>query len=413
MAQWKFSYRRRVSPIDRRTEGIGSNPKQATAAGNTGPKSSKTGKAFVVAEHFGLIGGGAKAPLLLAQELQKLGLKVTVFTGSLLFGESPVPGDIEIRTPRVNRGWRFKFPLRSLARQVRNEVWRRNPDLVVVCGVTDLAGFLLGMDCAKRLMIWEFSNASPGNPLVNWKAARLLNRSRAVLSPSSTIDKNIGKNYGFSGELFRLSFWVKASDMEDSIKNAKKRWDFIFLGRKDKDKGLSELLEATASVKSEWPDVRVLIAGPGDVEEYKNLATRLGMSKNVIFEFFGTEEKTLMALATSRFLVLPSYHEGYPLVILEAAALGVPFIATDVGSVPEMVGTSSAAAIVPARDADSLGTAMLTALSIEEGIYSEKRCAARRLFSRLSGQRKVAQQVANLVRFAGMASKPNHGKTGL
>jgi glycosyltransferase involved in cell wall biosynthesis len=206
---------------------------------------------------------------------------------------------------------------------------------------------------------------------------------------------------------------VRASELEDSIKNVRKRWDFIFLGRKDKDKGLSELIEATASVRSEWPDVGVLIAGPGDVEEYKNLATSLGLSRNIVFEFFSTEEKTLMALAASRYLVLPSYHEGYPLVILEAADLGVPFIATDVGSVPEMVGTSSAAAIVPARDADSLGAAMLTALSIEEEIYLEKRCAARRLFSSLSGQRKVAQQVADLVRFASMASRPNNGETGL
>jgi glycosyltransferase involved in cell wall biosynthesis len=325
-------------------------------------------------------------------------LEVTVFTASLLFGESPVPGDIEIRTPRFNRGWRFKFPLRALAHQVRNEVWRRNPDLVVVCGVTDLAGFLLGMDCAERLMIWEFSNASPGNPLVNWKAARLLNRSRAVLSPSASIDEQIRANYHYDGTLLRLPFWIEQAKCEQDEGSKTKSYDFIYLGRRDPEKGLFELISACANVVQKRPNLKVLIAGPGDESRYREHAEALRVANKVEFIFFATEEETMMALSSSRYLVLPSYHEGYPLVLLEAAMFGVPFIATQVGSVPEMVGRSEAGLLVPPRDKGALARMMLQVLDEPTDAYERRCSAARELFTDLAGPteiQRLLEQLAN------------------
>jgi glycosyltransferase involved in cell wall biosynthesis len=343
-----------------------------------------------------LIGGGAKAPFLLAQELQKLGLEVTVFTASLLFGDSPVPSGIDIKTPGFNRGWRFKFPLYLLARRARKAILEKKPSLVVVCGVTTLAQFLLKSDCADKLLIWEFSNASPGNPLVNWKAAGLLGRARAVLSPSSSIDHQIRVNYQYDGNLLRLPFWVEQAGGCANEGRTAFQWDFIYLGRRDPEKGLFELITACAFVARKRAQLRVLIAGPGDETAYKERATDLGVAQNIQFTFFATEEETMTALSNSRYLVLPSYHEGYPLVLLEAAKFGKPFVATRVGSVPEMLGASEAGMLVPPKNPEALFLAMMKALEESDDAYRQRCVAARQLFANLSGTASVQK---NLIRF--------------
>ena len=104
------------------------------------------------------------------------------------------------------------------------------------------------------------------------------------------------------------------------------------------------------------------------------------------------------ALANSRYLVLPSYHEGYPLVLLEAARCGVPSIATTVGSIPEMFANSRAALLVPPRDVSALAEAMQTILAEPPKDYEERRKAAVELFARLSSAEVVRTRLKNLLR---------------
>jgi glycosyltransferase involved in cell wall biosynthesis len=351
----------------------------------------------VVAEHFGIIGGGAKAPLLLARELSHLGFRVSVFTASLLFADSLPPAGMKVHTPAFNRGWRFRLPLRLLARRVRREIRRCQPDLVFVCGVTPLAHFLLKSDIAGQLLVWEFSNATPGNALVDWQAAGLLHACRAVLSPSASVDAQIRKNYGYGNGILRLPFWIEPIAL-DRVGDNPFVWDFVYLGRRDPEKGLFELVRATAVLAQSKPDLQVLIAGPGSAVAYQELAEQLGIAKNIEFRFFASELETMEALANSRYLVLPSYHEGYPLVLLEAGSYGIPFIATDVGSVAEMLAASDAGWLLPPRDTGALASLMQQALSEDPGRYRERSLAARRFFERLSSSEQVRSNLTGIVR---------------
>ncbi|MFC1488293.1 glycosyltransferase family 4 protein [Thermodesulfobacteriota bacterium] len=359
-------------------------------------------KAFVVTSHLGTIGGGALAPLLLCQELTALGLEVTAFTESLLFGEETIPVSFRIITPWFRRGCRWDIPGRVLSLQVEKEIKRQKPEFVFMCGVTKLASSLLRSGIAGHLLMWEFTNATPKNKLVDQEAIQALGKCRSVLSPSPVIDKGIQETYNYKGNILRLPFWVV--DHRIAMPEPPNMFvtDYIYLGRRDVEKGLNELVNATAVVAESNPDVRVLITGPGSDKPFRLLAEKLGIGQNISFKFFKTYSETMKTLATSKYIVLPSYHEGYPLVLLEAAERGVPFISTDVGSVKEVFNGSGSGLIIPPKDVDGLANAMLQVLGENEEIYQARRSAARAVFERVSSKEVVRK---NLVRVLNEAEK--------
>lgn len=113
-----------------------------------------------------------------------------------------------------------------------------------------------------------------------------------------------------------------------------------WLGRICPIKDVRTLLRAARLVADEIPDVRFRVMGPGDEdpeyeEDCRNLAKAMGLEGIAIFE---GRVNALEVLPQIDICVLSSISEAQPLVILEAAAFGVPTIATDVGSCSELLG---------------------------------------------------------------------------
>lgn len=354
-------------------------------------------RAFVICGMVGHRGGGCLAPLLLCQELAQLGLRVTCFTLLAEFVDGDVPREFKIVLPLLNKGHCWDWPSRCLAWQAQRRIALERPDYVFVTGITTLARYLLQSNVADQILAWEFTNANRGNRFVDAAATRLLGRARAVLSPSAAIDQGIRQTYGHQGRILRLPFWIEDQGVEYAPAPARFAADFIFLGRRDEEKGLEELVYSTAEVSKRFPSVRVLIAGPGSEEPYASLAHTLGVASNISFKFFKTRQETLKAMAQSRCLVLPSYHEGYPLVLLEAAQFSVPFIATTVGSVPGLYGESKAALLVPPRNVRELTAAMLAMLEESADAYAVRRKAAHAIFSKLSSSVGVRETLKNVL----------------
>ena len=354
-------------------------------------------RAFVISDMLGQKAGSYLATSLLCQELARLGLRVTCFAINVHFGGEQIPTSFAIVRPRFRRGCRWDWPGKCLAWQARQHIRSERPHWVFVVGVTRLARYLLDTDVAGHLLVWELTNATPGNKHVDAQASRLLGRCRAVLSPSQTIDQNIRLNHGYKGRILRLPFWIEDCQRASSPTPCEFLADFIYLGRRDVEKGLNELIRATAIVARELPQVRVLIAGQGSEATFAALARDLGVSGNVRFQFFQTREEALSALKRCRCLVLPSYHEGYPLVLLEAARSGVPFIATAVGSVPELYGDTCAAILISPRDDHALAQAMVRTLSEAAEQYQMRRAAAQAVFRRVSSAEAIETQLSKLL----------------
>jgi glycosyltransferase involved in cell wall biosynthesis len=137
----------------------------------------------------------------------------------------------------------------------------------------------------------------------------------------------------------------------------------LFVGNLKKDKGVMELLLAFNTLSREFGTYQLIIAGSGamqdDMQNYvntKGLCHRVQMLGNVAH----AQLPALMQHAD--LLVLPSYHEGVPNVILESMASGTPVVATDVGGIAEIVRPDVSGLLVAAAEPMQLAEAIRTAL---------------------------------------------------
>ncbi len=132
----------------------------------------------------------------------------------------------------------------------------------------------------------------------------------------------------------------------------------IFLGHVIPTKGINELITAWSGLDTQsW---RLLLVGTVD-DTYQKKIQRLFPAPTVEFLGEQSHERAMELLVASEGLVLPSYTEGFPNVVVEAMAMGKPVIATDVGAIPDML-TDGCGIVVPPRDADALRTALETVM---------------------------------------------------
>jgi glycosyltransferase involved in cell wall biosynthesis len=110
----------------------------------------------------------------------------------------------------------------------------------------------------------------------------------------------------------------------------------LFLGNLSHRKGVDDLLRALALPGFDRANVEVTLAG-GNTAEYEKLARELGVTDFVKFPGWCDQEQTAKLLAAADVLVLPSYDEVLPLVILEALANGVAVVTTAVGETPSLL----------------------------------------------------------------------------
>ncbi|WP_373135857.1 glycosyltransferase family 4 protein [Phocaeicola plebeius] len=134
---------------------------------------------------------------------------------------------------------------------------------------------------------------------------------------------------------------------------------FCFVGRIVGDKGINELVEAFLKLVSEFPACRLILVG--DFEE--KLDPVMPVVRQIIFEneqivFAGWQDDIRPYLAASDVFVFPSYREGFPNVVLQAGAMGLPCIVTDINGSNEIIHDQVNGLIIPPRDKDALWKAM-------------------------------------------------------
>lgn len=137
------------------------------------------------------------------------------------------------------------------------------------------------------------------------------------------------------------------------------KFTFIAIGRLVGDKGINELVAAFKKLNNELPDTRLLLVGPfePDLDPVKP-GTIHEIETNSAIEAVGSQKDVRPWLAASDCHVLASYREGFPNVVIEAGAMGLPQIVTDINGANEIIIEGRNGTIVPSKSTDALYQAM-------------------------------------------------------
>lgn len=169
----------------------------------------------------------------------------------------------------------------------------------------------------------------------------------------------------------------------------------ICVGRLCEQKGQLLLIEAARQLSDRGTEFELVLAGDGEMRgDLETLIARYGLEKQVrITGWIGSDQVRDEILA-ARALVLPSFAEGLPVVIMEAMALRRPVISTFVAGIPELVVPGEHGWLVPAGDVEALASAMHACLDASPGTIARMGVTAR---ERVLERHNVDREASKLV----------------
>lgn len=148
----------------------------------------------------------------------------------------------------------------------------------------------------------------------------------------------------------------KASEIRAIKKNL---FTFIFVGRVVRDKGINELVLAFRNLNLKYIETRLILVGPfEDNLDPISPESREIIKKNDCIDAVGKQSDVRPWYAASDCLVFPSYREGFPNVVLEAGALGLPAIVTDINGSREIITVGENGLIIPVKNTEALYQSM-------------------------------------------------------
>ncbi len=173
----------------------------------------------------------------------------------------------------------------------------------------------------------------------------------------------------------------------------------LMLGRLLGQKGILEFVEVARRIRSERPDVRFLLAGEEDPVHPDAVPVAWVKDQEGV-EYLGWRSDVESLLVEADLLLFPSYREGTPRVILEAAATGLPTVGFDVPGVREAVRDGTTGYLAPDRDVDAL-TGRVKMLLKDAQRRQEMGRMARRMVEQEFDVRAIERQYLDVYRALG------------
>ncbi len=177
---------------------------------------------------------------------------------------------------------------------------------------------------------------------------------------------------------------------------------FLFIARLIRDKGVTEYAEAARSVKRQFPEARFQVLGFLETANRGAIPRSEldGWVQEGIIEYLGSTGDVRPAIAEASCVVLPSYREGTPRVLLEAAAMGKPLIATDVPGCRNAVSDGVNGFLCAPRDHKDLAGKLIAFLSLEPEARMQMGMASRIKVEREYDERIVVNRYLAAIRYA-------------
>lgn len=306
-------------------------------------------------------GGSAIVPYQLSEELAKKGHDITVYTSDYkIAGDYKFPNSVKVFPLKTWLRWSEIYWTPGMIKRARQEI--SDVDIIHLHNYRTYQNLVVGR-YAREYRIPYILQAHGSLTTYFQKPIRkrifdrrwgfnLLKHASKVIAVTAIeaeqylsmgVEKNkieIVPNGIDLSEFDNLPEWGKFRT-KFAVRNDEKV--VLFLGRIEKLKGLSLLVEAMAGLSRSFADVRLVVVGPdaGDVERIKALAKSLNVEGKILFTgpLFGMDK--LEAYVDSDVFVMPSYYEIFGISALEALMCGKPVIVTDRCGVASTLESSS------------------------------------------------------------------------
>ena len=182
------------------------------------------------------------------------------------------------------------------------------------------------------------------------------------------------------------------------IRNGSEEFTFIFIGRMVRDKGINELVAAFARLNRDIPATKLLLVGKFEDELDPILPeTKRMIENNPNIEFVGYQNDVRPYLAAANVAVLPSYREGFPNVVMQAGAMGLAQIVTDINGCNEIIIDGRNGVIIPKQNEQALYDAMRK-LATDKDLTSKMADSARELIASRYRQQEVWEATLKMYR---------------
>lgn len=180
----------------------------------------------------------------------------------------------------------------------------------------------------------------------------------------------------------------------------------LFVGNLTERKGVSDLLQAMAVPGFDTSRLELTLAGGGDVRSYEEKARVLGVDRFVRFAGWSDQQQVAHLMARADVLVLASYDEGLPLVILEAMANGVAVVCSPVGEIPFVLTDGVNACFVQPGDVAGIAATLQRVLA-EPALRETLERNGRALYEQQFSLRRFSASIARIHRrHFGIAGQP-------
>jgi len=322
-------------------------------------------------------GGTERQARAVCGALAARGHRVSVLARRLSGPEQVVPGvTVHAKIRAIDQGQLFglTYAASAVAQLVREA--SRADVLHAHHLYLDAVAALVAGRIRGRAVVAKMAGAGPGGDLHRLRQTaggsillRLLHGLDAVIAPSPTCRTEL-LGAGFPADRIRViangvdSFLFSPNRALESTMPLPMRKGpvVLFTGRLIEAKGLLDLLEAWPLLLHKIPDAHLVLVGSGPLDaELGRRAALPPLAGRV--HLTGEVQDVRLYLRAATAYVLPSWAEGFPNALLEAMAMGLPCVATEIGPIADALRDGEEALLTPARDPSRLAAALARILA--------------------------------------------------
>ena len=230
------------------------------------------------------------------------------------------------------------------------------------------------LNTVERLTAWAATGVYPNS----YQLADFMIQEKLAPKTKVKVLAN-GSSNGIDLSYFNPEYFSKEQNTALRKKLHLKPMDvvLIFIGRLVGDKGINELVQAFTKLQLQIPDIKLLLVGSEEPElDPLQVQTREEIHKNPNIITTGWVEDVRPYLAISDLFVFPSYREGFPNVVLQAGAMGLASIVSDINGSNEIIIHNQNGLIIPVKDKEALESVMerlITDLELKQNLSAQSR----------------------------------------